>query len=93
MSKYVRACVCRFVYKRLKHVSIMKINDPLQSSIISVYIFGLFSVIGMNMEIVNRWYIWFCIVLMQLLNTLYDTNIFEYDNDFDVVSNVFTQID
>ena len=54
MSKYVRACVCRFVYKRLKHVSIMKINDPLQSSIICVYTFGLFSVIGMNMEIVNR---------------------------------------
>ena len=30
---------------------------------------------------------------MQLLNTPYDTNIFEYDNDFNVVSNVFTQID
>ena len=30
---------------------------------------------------------------MQLLNTLYGTNIFEYDNDFNVVSNVFTQID
>ena len=30
---------------------------------------------------------------MQLLKTFYDTNIFEYDNDFNVVSNVFTQID